>query len=81
MTIKLKDYDRRDDLCAPHQTALYYLKDYGSLIRVHGQGWFCTNDSRISLVGLLENNRLAQPTLGPFKTAQLAHEARENSRP
>lgn len=73
----LKHYTRRDDLCAEGQTALYHLKDYGSIIRITGKGWFCTNDVRRYLVGVAPNDQLCQPTLGPFKTAKAACEARE----
>jgi len=76
----LRDYERRDDLCADHQAAVYYLQDYGSVVQVKGRGWWCTNDCRISLVGIEPNERLAQPTLGPFKTAAAASQARERLR-
>ena len=77
--VTLRDYERRDDLCSGDQTALYYLSDYGSLIRVRGKGWYCTNDCRRSLVGVEANDTLAQPTLGPFATAEAACEARESA--
>lgn len=77
MTFSLKDYTARPDLISEHQTAVYYMSDYGSIIRVRGRGWYCTNDCRYKLVGTMPNDQLAQPTLGPFKTAREACKQRE----
>jgi hypothetical protein len=69
--VKLSDFHRRDDLCKKGQSALYYLADYGAIIKV-GKGWWATNDRRWELVGVKPNQELFQPTLGPLKSAKEA---------
>ena len=80
MPTKLTDYEKRRDLCHQGQTMVYYLNDYGAIIHIKNRGWWCTNDCRRYLVGILPNAQLAQPTLGPFKTAEAACQARERTK-
>jgi hypothetical protein len=76
--ITIKSYERRLDLATKEQPDLYYMPDYGSIVCVAGQGWYCTNDCRSDLVGKVPNDQLVQPTLGPFKSATEAVAARED---
>lgn len=73
----LRDYTERHDMATPEQPKIYYMLGYGSIVKVKGKGWYASNDCRWRFVGVCSNEELAQPTLGPFKTATEACVARE----
>lgn len=70
--------NRRDDLCSKGQSALYYLSDYGCVVRTK-RGWWASNEKRTDLIGEWASIMLAQPTVGPYKSAKQAHTAYEQA--
>lgn len=50
---------------------LLWAPDYGALIKAGGQ-WWATNDKRYGLIGVVSNDELVQPTVGPFGTREKA---------
>lgn len=74
--ISLSFFTNRPDLRNPREglLAVRHAKGLGVLLR-RKNGWFCSNDIRWALVGIEPNDRLVQPTLGPFPTMNAAFKA------
>jgi len=79
---KLRDYVLKSWMTerAGDAVSVRHLKGRGVLIQ-RDKGYWASVDEDWALVGLMPNQKLQQPTVGPFRTLKEAFEAFESELP